>query len=188
LPCALRTRIDETAIIDSTGIFRMEFLRRRCEFITRLGGAAALPAVSRIARAQACVGRAHPARRWGKAAGRDLPQHRRRRPKSSPHLCCGLLFRVTYQRNAAKKTIPSTADPRSHVVGDGRAYHKNPLSANQTTQPRMASGCLILSVNVTTICEYRGTSPRGQTHHHIVVAQEMNSATPNARNINTAAG
>ena len=159
MPWALRTRIDETAIIDSTGVFRMEFLRRRREFITRLGGAAALPAVSRIARAQACVGRAHPARRWGKAAGRDLPQHRRRRPKSSPHLCCGLLFRVTNQRNAAKKTIPSTADPRSHVVGDGRAYHKNPLSANQTTQPRMASGCLILSVNVTTICELSRHKP-----------------------------
>jgi hypothetical protein len=29
LPWALRTRIDETAIIDSTGIFWMEFLRRR---------------------------------------------------------------------------------------------------------------------------------------------------------------
>jgi hypothetical protein len=41
LPWAVRTRIDETAIIDSTGVFWMEFLRRR-EFITRLGAAAAV--------------------------------------------------------------------------------------------------------------------------------------------------
>jgi putative ABC transport system substrate-binding protein len=41
LPWALRTRIDETAIIDSTGIFWMEFLRSRREFITLLGSAAA---------------------------------------------------------------------------------------------------------------------------------------------------
>jgi hypothetical protein len=41
LPWALRTRIDETAIIDSTGIFWMEFLRRRREFNIALGGGAA---------------------------------------------------------------------------------------------------------------------------------------------------
>jgi hypothetical protein len=41
LSWALRTRIDETAIIDSTGVFWMEFLRRR-EFITLLGGAEAV--------------------------------------------------------------------------------------------------------------------------------------------------
>jgi hypothetical protein len=38
LPWALRTRIDETAIIDSTGVFWMEFLRRerdkRLELVT----------------------------------------------------------------------------------------------------------------------------------------------------------
>ena len=39
----LRTRIDETAIIDSTGVFWMEFLRRRRDFIPLLGGAAAWP-------------------------------------------------------------------------------------------------------------------------------------------------
>jgi hypothetical protein len=26
--------------------------------------------------------------------------------------------------------MPSTADPRSYNVGDGRTYHNNPLSAN----------------------------------------------------------
>jgi putative tryptophan/tyrosine transport system substrate-binding protein len=36
-------RIDETAIIDSTGVFWMEFLRRRRAFIKLLGGAAAWP-------------------------------------------------------------------------------------------------------------------------------------------------
>jgi putative ABC transport system substrate-binding protein len=41
LPWALRTRIHETAIIDSTGVFWMEFLRRRRDFIMLLGGAAA---------------------------------------------------------------------------------------------------------------------------------------------------
>jgi putative tryptophan/tyrosine transport system substrate-binding protein len=37
LPWALRTRIDETAIIDSTGFFWMEFLRRRRAFWTFKG-------------------------------------------------------------------------------------------------------------------------------------------------------
>jgi hypothetical protein len=50
---------------------------------------------------------------------------------------------VTYQRNAAKKMMPSTDDPRSHNVGEGRAYHNNPLSANQRTELKMASRCLI---------------------------------------------
>jgi len=39
LPWAARTRIDETAAIDSTGIFWMEFLGRRRAFITLVGGA-----------------------------------------------------------------------------------------------------------------------------------------------------
>jgi hypothetical protein len=37
----VRTRIDETAGIDSAEVFRMEFLRRRRAFILALGGAAA---------------------------------------------------------------------------------------------------------------------------------------------------
>jgi len=44
---AARTRIDETAVIDSTGIFWMEFLGRRREFISLLGGVAARPLVAR---------------------------------------------------------------------------------------------------------------------------------------------
>jgi hypothetical protein len=39
--------------------------------------------------------------------------------------------------------MPSTADPRSHVIGDGRAYHNKPLSANQRIQPRTATSCPI---------------------------------------------
>jgi hypothetical protein len=37
----VRTRIDETAVIDSAEVFWMEFLRRRREFITLIGGATA---------------------------------------------------------------------------------------------------------------------------------------------------
>jgi hypothetical protein len=43
LPWALRTQIHETAIIDSTGVFWMDFLRRRREFLALLGGAAVWP-------------------------------------------------------------------------------------------------------------------------------------------------
>jgi hypothetical protein len=82
--------------------------------------------------------------------------------------------RVTYQKNAAKKTRPRTADPRSHSVGDGRAIHSNPVSANQRTQLRMASRCLIRQ--------------RTTTHHFKVAAQALNSATPSARNTRTTAG
>jgi putative tryptophan/tyrosine transport system substrate-binding protein len=46
LPWALRTRIHETAIIDSTGVFWMEFLRRRREFIAGLGAAGVWPLVA----------------------------------------------------------------------------------------------------------------------------------------------
>jgi putative ABC transport system substrate-binding protein len=47
LPWAARTRIDETAAIDSTGIFWMEFLGRRREFISLLGGTAVWPLAAR---------------------------------------------------------------------------------------------------------------------------------------------
>ena len=71
------------------------------------------------------------------------------------HQCCRILIfgtpppdyldssLVRYQKNAAKKMTPSTEDPRSHNVDDGRVYHSNPLSANQRTEPRIASRCLI---------------------------------------------
>jgi hypothetical protein len=100
--------------------------------------------------------------------GRSSRRCRDRVPRpteSRPHLRCGWSSRIRYQRNAAKKTTPSTADPRSHAVGDGRTYQSNPLSANQRQ----------VVVSFVSRCdedrEYGGAAREGcprQTHHRFI--------------------
>jgi hypothetical protein len=81
-----------------------------------------------------------------------------RMPPSPPlQLRCRLLFRIRYQRNAEKKTIPSTADPRSHVVGDGRTYHSKSVEREPKDTPDNGKCLSHSSAEVTKIPRSRHT-------------------------------